>query len=215
MICQLKAKDEEIFKLKSNIKLLKVETCKATRIKEEMESSQAKNEEIFKIKSDIISLKLEADEATCIKEETKEKIAKKNSKCESLEEEIVFLRTKVERMNKILKSSQALDDMLNYHRCPFDKLGLGYAGEPSNKNENALNKRDVKKPERNGDAPSPSKGKEKYQGYNRTNPAPRRKPAPREKVDDVKDARGNCYHQRISRQKCFKSTSRKSPSPRY
>lgn len=50
MICQLKAKDEEIFKLKSNIKLLKAETCKSTRIKEEMETSQAKNEEIFKMK---------------------------------------------------------------------------------------------------------------------------------------------------------------------
>ena len=45
MICQLKEKDEEIFKLKSNIKLLKVETCKATRIKEEMERILAKENE--------------------------------------------------------------------------------------------------------------------------------------------------------------------------
>ena len=115
---------------------------------------------------------------------------------------------KVEGMNKILKSSRALDDMLSYHRCPFDKSGLGYAGESSNKNDNASNKRDVKKPERNGDAPSSSKGKEKNQGNNGRNPAPRRN------VDDVKDVRSNGYHQRISRQKDFKSTSRKSPSPR-
>ena len=59
MICQLKAKEGEIFKLKSSINLLKAGTCKATRIKEEMESSLAKeNEEIFKMKSDIISLKI-------------------------------------------------------------------------------------------------------------------------------------------------------------
>ena len=78
MICQLKAKDEEIFKLKSNINLLKAETCKATRIKEEMESRLAKeNEEIFKMKSDIISLKIEANEATHIKEEIEKQLAKK------------------------------------------------------------------------------------------------------------------------------------------
>lgn len=116
-----------------------------------------------------------------------------------MEEEIVFLRTKVEGMNRILKSSQALEDMLNYHRCPFDKSSLGYVGESSNKNDNASNKRDVKKPERNGDAPSSSKGKEKNQGYNRINPATRRNPASRRNVDDVKDARGIGYHQRISR----------------
>ena len=46
MICQLKAKDEEIFKFKSNIKLLTAETCKATRIKEEMEISLAKENEV-------------------------------------------------------------------------------------------------------------------------------------------------------------------------
>jgi len=69
MICQLKAKDEEIFILKYNIKLLKAKTCKTTRIKEEMESSLAKeNEEIFKMKSGIIFVKIEANEASHIKE---------------------------------------------------------------------------------------------------------------------------------------------------
>ena len=83
------------------------------------------------MKSDIISLKIEANEATRIKEETEKQLAKKNNECERLEEEIVFLRKKVEGMNKTLKSSQELDDMLNHQRCPFDKLGLGYAGESS------------------------------------------------------------------------------------
>jgi len=27
-------------------------------------------------------------------------------------------------MNKIMKSSQALDDLLSYHRSPSDKLGI-------------------------------------------------------------------------------------------
>ena len=102
----------------------------------------------------------------------------------------VFLRTKVERMNKISKSSQALDDMLSYHRCPFDKSGLGYVGESSSKNDNASNKKDVRKPERNVDAPNSSKGKVKSQGNNGRNPTPRRN------VDDVKDV---ISKQRISR----------------
>ena len=58
MICQLDEKDEEILKLKSDNNLLKAETCEATRIKEEMESSLAKeNEEVFIMKSNI-SLKI-------------------------------------------------------------------------------------------------------------------------------------------------------------
>ena len=180
-----------------------------------MESGQAKNEEISKMKSDIISLKIVAAEATRSKEETEEQLAKKNNECERLEEEIVLLRKKVEGMNKIMKSSQALDDMLSYHRSPSDKSGLGYVGESSNKDENALSKGDVKKPERNGDAPSSSKGKEKNEGCHRRNPAPSRKPAPRRNVADGKKARGNGDHQRISRQQGFRSTSRKPPSPRY
>ena len=67
----------------------------------------------------------------------------------------------------------------------------------------------MKKPERNGDAPSSSKGKEKNKGSNGRNHAPIRN------VDNVKDVRSNGYHERISRQKDFKSTSRKYPSPRY
>ena len=85
-----------------------------------MESILAKeNEEIFKMKSDIISLKLEANEAIHIKEEIEKQLAKKNNDCEKLEEEIVSLRKKVEGMDKTLKISQALDDMLNHQRCPF------------------------------------------------------------------------------------------------
>ena len=207
---------EEIGQYKVDVSSLKSELQEARKqaqgAEKKMESSQA---EISKMKTNIIFLKIEAAEATRSKEETEEQLTKNNNECEKLEEEIVLLRKKVEGMNKIMKSSQALDDMLSYHRSPSDKSGLGYVGEPSNKNEYALSKGDVKKPERNGDAPSSNKGKEKDHGYNRRNPTPSRKPAPRRNVADVKEARGDGYHQRISRQQGFRSTSRKPPSPRY
>ena len=207
---------EEIGQYKVEVSSLKSELQEAKKQAQEgekkMESSQA---EISKMKSDIISFKIVAAEATRSKEETEGQLTKKSAECERLEEEIVLLRKKVEGMNKIMKSSQALDDMLSYHRSPSDKSGLGYVGESSNKDENALSKGDVKKPERNGDAPSSSKGKEKNEGCNRRNPAPSRKPAPRRNVADGKKARGNGDHQRISRQQGFRSTSRKPPSPRY
>ena len=38
MICQLEEKDEEIFKLKLDINLLKAQSCEATKMKEEMET---------------------------------------------------------------------------------------------------------------------------------------------------------------------------------
>ena len=81
-----------------------------------------------------------------MKEEFEKKLAKENNDCKRLEEVIVSLRKKVEGMEKILKSSQDLDDMINHQRSPFDKSGLGYEGESSIKNDNASNKRDVRKP---------------------------------------------------------------------
>jgi len=183
---------EEIGQYKVEVSSLKSELQEAKKqaqgAEKKMESSQA---EISKMKTDIISFKIVAAEATRSKEETEEQLAKKSNECEKLEEEIVLLRKKVEGVNKIMKSSQALDDMLSYHRSPSDKSGLGYVGEPSNKDEDALSKRDVKKPQRSCDAPSSNKGKEKNEGSNRRNPAPSGKPAPRRNVADVKKARDN------------------------
>ena len=210
---------EEIGQYKVEVSSLKSELQEARKqaqgAEKKMKSNQAKDEEISKMKTDIISFKIVAAEATCSKEETEGQLAKKNNECEKLEEEIVLLRKKVEGMNKIMKSSQALDDMLSYHKSPFDKSGLGYVGELSNNDDDALSKGDVKKPERDGDAPSSSKGKEKNEGSNRRDPAPSRKPALRRNVADVQEARCNAHQQRISRQQGFRSTSRKPPSPRY
>jgi len=95
---------------------------------------------------------------------------------------------------------------------PFDKSGLGYAGESSRKNDenpNASNNKDVRKPRRNVDAPSSEKCKEKSQdNYGRN-------PTPTKLADGVKNTEGNGYHQRIPRQKNFKSTSRKYSSATY
>ena len=137
-------------------------------------------------------------------------LSKKDEKCKKIKEEIVFLKKEVDLLNKNLKSSQTLDVILNHQRYPLDKSSLGYVGESSGKNDenpNASNNKDVRKPGRNVDAPSSSKGKEKGQdNYGRNLPT-------RRNAYVVKDARRNGYHQRIPRQKDFKSTSRKPSSP--
>ena len=161
------------------------------------------------MKSNIISLKIEANEAIRIKEEFEKQLDKKNNDCERLEEEFVSLRKKVEGMDKISKSSQALDDMLSHQRSPFDKSGLGYKGESSSKDDHTSNNKNMRKSDRNNDAPSSSKGKEKSQGNNGRNPAPRKL------ADNVKNTKGNEYFQGILRQKDLRSTTRKSPSSRY
>ena len=178
MICQLKEKDDDITKLKSESTSLKAQSCEATKMKEEMEI--------------ILSNKYE--------------------ECKKMKEEIVFLKKEVDLLNKNLKSSQTLDDILSHQRSPLDKSGLGYAGESSRKNDanpNASNNKDVRKPGRNVDAPSSSEGKEKRQDNYGRNPPPRRN------AYGVKDARSDGYHQRIPRQKEFRSTSRILSSPRY
>ena len=69
-----------------------------------------------------------------------------------------FLKRKL-TLNKNLKSSQTLDDILSHQRSPLDKSDLGYAGESSSKNDNASNNKDVRKPRRNVDAPSKARVK--------------------------------------------------------
>ena len=62
-------------------------------------------------------------------EEMKKQLVMKDEDCKKLKGEIVFLKKKVDLLNKNLKSSQTLDDILSHHRSPPDKSGLGYAGE--------------------------------------------------------------------------------------
>ena len=150
---------------------------------------EEKEDDITKLKSKITSLEAQSCESTKIMEEMKKKLAMKDEGCEKLKKEIVFLKKEADLLNKNLKISQTLDDILNHQRSPLDKSGLGYAGESSRKNENASNKKDVRKPGRNVDAPN----KDKSQVDIGRNPTPRRN------ENGVKDARSNGYNQRIPR----------------
>ena len=173
---------------------------------------EEKDDDITKLRSEITSLKAQSCEATKMKEEMEIILSKKDEECKKMKEDIVFLKKEVDLLNKNLKSSQTLDDILYHQRSPLDKSGLGYAGESSSKSDatpNASNKKDVRKPRRNVDALSSSKGKEKSQGNNGRNIAPRIL------ADDVNNKKGDEYYQGIPRQKGFRSKSRKPPSPRY
>ena len=127
---------------------------------------EEKDDDITKSKLEITSLKAQLCEATNMKEEMEIILSKKDEECEKMKEEIVFLKKEVDLLNKNLKSSQTLDDILSHQRSPLDKSGLGYEVESSSKNDanpNASNKKDARKPGRNVDAPSSSKGKDKSQ----------------------------------------------------
>ena len=121
---------------------------------------EEKDDDITKLKSKITSRKAQSCEATKMKEEM-EIILSKDEECNKMKEEIVFLKKEVDLLNKNLKSSQTLDDILSHQRSTLDKSGLRYAGESSRKNDNASNNKDVRKTKRNVDAPSYNKGKEK------------------------------------------------------
>lgn len=58
MACQLEEKDEEIFKLKSDVISLKAQSCEVTRMKDEMENHiENKDEECKMTKEEIDLLK--------------------------------------------------------------------------------------------------------------------------------------------------------------
>jgi hypothetical protein len=60
---------------------------------------------------------------------------KKEEDCEKLEEEVITLRVEVDKLNKNLKSSQVLEDILSCQRSLSDKAGFGYIGEASCKED--------------------------------------------------------------------------------
>jgi len=168
-------------------------------------------DDIIKLRLELTSLKAQSCEATKMKEEMEIILSKKDEEYKKMKEEIVFLKKEVDLLNKNLKSSQTLDGILSHQRSPLDKSGLRYASEPSSKNDanpNASNYKDVRKPKRNVDAPSSCIGRGKSEDNYGINSTPRRF------ADGVKNKKGNEYHQRIPRKKDFRSTSRKSSSPR-
>jgi hypothetical protein len=88
-----------------------------------------------RLEEEIISLKTQLEEAKRMEEVMKIQMMKKEEDCEKLEEEVVTLRVEVDKLNKNLKSSQVLEDIISCQRSPFNKTGLGYTGEASCKED--------------------------------------------------------------------------------
>jgi hypothetical protein len=60
-----------------------------------------------------------------------------------LEDEVVYLRKKVENSNKFLNSSKILNEILDSQRSPNDKSGLGYNKESTHVEESSSKKHEV------------------------------------------------------------------------
>jgi hypothetical protein len=99
-----------------------------TRLNNEKEDMKV-DDEIRKSLETIVHLKTQIEEAKWVEELLKNQINEKEESCCKLEDEIVDLRKKVEKSNKIFNSSQILNEILESQRSPYDKLGLGYKGE--------------------------------------------------------------------------------------
>jgi hypothetical protein len=70
-------------------------------------------------------------------------INEKEESCCKLEAEIIDLRKKVEKSNKLLNSSRILDEILESQRSSCDKSGLGYKGEDTHAKESTSKKHEV------------------------------------------------------------------------
>jgi len=90
-------------------------------------------EDFNKLEEEISSLKTQLEEARRAKEATKFQMLNKEEDYEKCEKEVVSLRVEVDKLNKNLKTTQVLADILSHQQSPYDKSGLGYTGEASSK----------------------------------------------------------------------------------
>jgi hypothetical protein len=70
-------------------------------------------------------LKNQIKEEKIIEEVMNIHMINKKEGCEKFEEEFVTLRVEVDKINKNLKSSQVIEDIIYCQRSPFNKIGLG------------------------------------------------------------------------------------------
>jgi hypothetical protein len=82
----------------------------------------------------------------------KNQVNEKEESCHKLEVEVVDIRKKVEKSNKLLNNSQILNEILESQISPNDKSGLGYKREATHVEESISKKHEV----------SPSLSKDKY-----------------------------------------------------
>jgi hypothetical protein len=96
----------------------------------------------------------------------KYQVNKKEESCHKLEDEVVYLRKKVEKSNKFLNTSMILNEIFESQRSPNDKLGLEYKREDTHDEENTSKKHEVSPPlskdENNVASQPPTQGKESF-----------------------------------------------------
>jgi hypothetical protein len=74
-----------------------------------------------RFQEEIISLKTQLEEAKRMEEVMKVQMMKKEEDCEKLEEEVISLRVEVVNLNKKLKISQVLEDILSCQSSTLNK----------------------------------------------------------------------------------------------
>ena len=98
----------------------------------EVEVDQKLKEQEQKLE-EVNSTKIQLEDANRIEEVVKIWQNAKEENCERLEEDISSLRNEVDKLNKNLKISSLLEDILSSQRSLYDKTCLGYVGETSYK----------------------------------------------------------------------------------
>jgi hypothetical protein len=147
----LKKSQRHILKLKEMLKeqeeskknLLEEKEEEIKRLKNEIEENKKVDDEIIKIFEVNIHLKTQIEEAKIIEELLKNQVIEKEESCHKLEVEVVDLRKKVEKSNKLLNSSTILNEILDSQRSPNDKSGLGYKKETTHVEASTSKKHEV------------------------------------------------------------------------
>jgi hypothetical protein len=101
------------------------------------------DDEISKRFETIVHLKTQIEEAKRVEELLKDQINEKEESCHKLEAEVVDLRKKEEKSNKLLNSSRILDEILESQRSPCDKSRLGYKEEATHVESSTSKKHEV------------------------------------------------------------------------
>jgi hypothetical protein len=100
-----------------------------SHIKERYEDSNNIEAEFIqrerRLEEEIISLETKLEEAERMKIVMKIQMMKREYYCEKLEDEVITLRVEVVKLNKNLKRSQVLEDILSCQKSLFDTTGFG------------------------------------------------------------------------------------------
>jgi hypothetical protein len=107
---------------------------------------------IKELRESNVNMKTQLEESKRREEVVRNQLNKREESCHKIEAKVVNLRKKVEKSNtqvKLLNSSMTLDEILDSHRSPNEKYGLGY------------NKEEMSIPKKPDASPSFAKGEDK------------------------------------------------------